>query len=187
MTPRVRRTETTNGALNAGSEVLASVRDQTLEHLAGEPITIACRDGTNQIVHVGKLCIDQLVALSRFGVKLWKVVGSSGLEPVLTEMTKQNSEDPERDKAAMDAALTKVSGEAVLDALLDTLTEDQIGALVGVIVDMPSNWCRENVGLPDMLRIGEAVMAHNEWSTLVGFFDRAVRRHRPSAPASINP
>lgn len=194
MPTRIRRetAETANGT--GGSEVLAEVRDKTLEHLSGTQIEI---DG--EVVHVGKLCIDQLVALSRFGVRLWKVVGSSGLEPVLAEMTRKppevvRDEDPDasaerrdRDKAAMDAALAKVSGAAVLDSIVDVLTEEQIGDLFGVIVDMPSAWCRKHIGLPDIFRIGEAVMEHNDWQTLVAYFNRAARRLGLSTTPSSKP
>jgi hypothetical protein len=190
--PRRETAETANG--NGGSEALAKVREQTLEQLSGTPVTI-----DNETVYVGKLCINQLVALSHFGVKLWKVVGSSGLEPVLTEMMKVQPEAPadedagakaERkahDKAAMDAALTQVSGMAVLDSILDVLTAEQIGGLFGIVLDRDTGWCCTHIGLPDMMRIGEAIVEHNEVATLVAYFSRATKRLGLSTTPSSKP
>lgn len=192
MTSRTRRADTANG--NGGSEALAAVQSQTLEALSGTPVTI---DG--EVIHVGKLCINQLVALSHFGVKLWKVVGSSGLEPVLSEMMKVQPEAPAdedagtkaeraaRDKAAMDAALTRVSGMAVLDSVLEVLTAEQIGGLFGIVLDMDTEWCCTHIGLPDMMRIGEAVAEHNEVATLFAYFNRATKRLGLSTTPSDKP
>lgn len=192
MPTRTRRADTANG--NGGSEALAAVEAQTLEALSGTPVTI---DG--EVIHVGKLCINQLVALSHFGVKLWKVVGSSGLEPVLSEMMKVQPEAPAdedavtkaeraaRDKAAMDAALTRVSGMAVLDSVLEVLTAEQIGGLFGIVLDRDTEWCCTHIGLPDMMRIGEAVAEHNEVATLFAYFNRATKRLGLSTTPSDKP
>jgi hypothetical protein len=184
MPPRTRRTDTANG--NGGSEALAAVQSQTLEQLSGTPVTIGA-----ETIYVGKLCINQLVALSHFGVKLWKVVGSSGLEPVLAEMTKVQpdggAERKESDKAAMDAALAKVSGMAVLDSILEVLTAEQIGGLFGIVLDRDTEWCCTHVGLPDMMRIGEAVAEHNEVATLFAYFSRATKRLGLSTTPSDKP
>lgn len=192
MPTRTRRADTVNG--NGGSEALAAVEAQTLEALSGTPVTI---DG--EVIHVGKLCINQLVALSHFGVKLWKVVGSSGLEPVLSEMMKVQPEAPAdedavtkaeraaRDKAAMDAALTRVSGMAVLDSVLEVLTAEQIGGLFGIVLDRDTEWCCTHIGLPDMMRIGEAVAEHNEVATLFAYFNRATKRLGLSTTPSDKP
>jgi hypothetical protein len=192
MPTRTRRADTANG--NGGSEALAAVEAKTLEALSGTPVAI---DG--EVIHVGKLCINQLVALSHFGVKLWKVVGSSGLEPVLTEMMKVQPEAPAdedagtkaerqaRDKAAMDAALTRVSGMAVLDSILEVLTAEQIGGLFGIVLNKNTEWCCTHIGLPDMMRIGEAVAEHNEVATLFAYFNRATTRLGLSTTPSSKP
>jgi hypothetical protein len=163
MTPRTRHTETANGH---GSEMVADVRAQTLERLSGTSIRIDCPDGTTDLVYVGKLCIDQLVAVGRLADRVRRVLPAEQIAEA---------------KGAVSEATEEAKVEAGFNVVLGLLDAETIAALVGIIVDRPAEWCRENVGAADMLNIADALVERNSWQELVAAFRRAARRLRASS------
>jgi hypothetical protein len=168
MTPRTRRSDTVNGH---GSEIVDDVRSQTLERLSGTPVRIDCRDGTTATVHVGKLSIDQLVAIGRLADRARQVLTADQIAEA---------------KEAVSGATEEAQVEAGFNVLLGLLDAETIAALFGILIDRPAQWCRNApLGAVDMLNIVDAVLEHNSWAEVVAAFQRAARRLRASsAPSS---
>jgi hypothetical protein len=186
MTTRTRRGEAANGH---GSEVVAAVRSQTLERLSGTPIRIECADGTTETVYVGKLSIDQLVAIGRLGDKVRQVLTADQLAEAKSQITGAMGDAPtEGDteaKSAVERAREEAAVEAGFNVLLGLLDAETVAALFGILIDRPAQWCRDApLGAVDLLNIADAVLEHNSWMEVVAAFRRAARRLRASSVPS---
>jgi hypothetical protein len=154
-----------------GNGHVAAVRSRTFEQLAGTPITIEGRTGITETVYVGKLSVDQLVALGHLVDDVRKRLSTEELRPIIA--------------AAKDAAKDDdMAAENGLQFLTTVLDAETICALFGIAIDRPGDWVRVEVGAVDLLNIIDAVLEHNPWSQLVTAFKRAARRlQATSAPS----
>lgn len=183
------------------NDLVAAVADQTLERLSGSPVEVVCRDGTRLTIHVGKLYIDQLIALSQFARRAWAAFAATGGDAVSAELraavvgaitndgqtAEEKAEAQAAAKAAMEAALVQVSGARVIEAFLAMLTVEEVGTLMGVLCDRPGPWCERNLGIEDIANVCAAVAEHNDPAVIWAGFHRAARGLRISLGKSAAP
>lgn len=143
-----------------GSTALAKARSATVEQLGREALLLS--DGST--VHVGRLSINQSLALSRVAAEA---------------MRKASAEDI---KAARDAMSGKGKGKDDGDGstggggwvvVLGLLSEQTVEGLLQVVLDGPAD-CNA-LALEDLVVIIEAVGRHNDWGALRGLFTRALK------------
>jgi hypothetical protein len=187
--------------LTTANDHIAAVAEQTLERLSGTPVNVECRDGTTVTIHVGKLYIDQLIALSQFARRAWAAFAATGGDGVMAEMkaaavdavldtgqsAKAKAAAKAKAKAAMDAALVNVSASRVIEAFLAMLTVEEVGTLMGVLCDRPGPWCERNLGIEDIANVCAAVAEHNDPAVIWAGFHRAARGLRISLGKSAAP
>jgi hypothetical protein len=173
------------------SKHLAEVAAQPLERLCGTDILITCRDGTSQAVTVGKLSIDQLVALAKFGRQVRQALSGAVADVASLMAQDEDGTAAGRTKKAADEErqrrlLIRV-GLNVVDNLIVTLDAEEVGALVGIVIDRDAMWCRRNVGAEDIARIVEAIVANNDIGSVIAAFRRAVGTARPTPESLTEP
>jgi hypothetical protein len=183
------------------SEHIAAVAEQTAERLSGIPVDVVCRDGTVTTLHVGKLYLDQLAALTQFSRKVWAAFRAAGGSTVLAEMrtamiraSARNGADAEAKeaedaaaKATMDAAVEKVAGGRVLEAFLEMLDAQELGTLMGILADCDSGWARRNLHATAIAEVIAAVIEENDPAVIVAAFRRGARALTRSLPGSAAP
>lgn len=187
--------------MTTANDHIAAVAEQTLERLSGTPVRVECRDGTTVTIHVGKLYIDQLIALSQFARRAWAAFAATGGDGVVAEMKtaavsaamdggqteEEKAEAKAAAKAAMETALVQVSASRVIEAFLAMLTVEEVGTLMGVLCDRPGAWCERNLGIEDIANVCAAVVEHNEPTVIWAGFHRAARGLRISLGKSAAP
>jgi hypothetical protein len=149
-----------NGHTSDGSAPLRDVRSQTLERLAGTVVPVRCRDGSVEEVLVGKLSVDQLVALGHLSDRIRRALSVEQVAQIKTAAEVGGNE----------------AVEIGFDLLLAVLDAETIGSLFGLLIDKPTEWCRRELGIVDMVTIFDAVLAENSWSEVAAVFTRARKR-----------
>ncbi len=149
----------------ARSRALAEAKSLNLEQIRGRPVTIECRDGSTDVVHVGRLYVDQLVALSRESTKLLQRAVSA----------------PAAVQAISAGGFTAFT---VLGALLSELEPPQVARFFAILIDRDERWVRANVDVAAMADIIEAVSEHNDLQHVLLAFRRAARHWRPTESAA---
>jgi hypothetical protein len=137
-----------------GPAALEEVRETPLERIKDTTVPI-----DDELVHVGKLGLNQLVALAR-------TAGEA--------IAKGQREEFRR--AAKRATDGSGAGANDVVTLLAVFDESTISTLVGIVIQRDEAWVGVHVDALALLEIIDAVLEHNKWSQIQQTLFRLGRR-----------
>lgn len=146
-----------------GSAALAEVRATPLERVKTTAVEI---DG--EVVQVGKLGLNQLVALAR-------VAGQTVAKGQQDGDLRQAAERTVEGESAGGSDISNIT------LLLGLLDEPTVCGLVGIIVQRDEEWVGAHVDALALVEILDAVLEHNDWKQLQTAFFRLGRRFQSAS------
>jgi hypothetical protein len=169
-----------------GSQAIARMRAVSFERLGGTEVPITCANGEIEVLRVGKLSADQVMALSAVIRDVVTRLQHGQLGRIAAQIGGAKGKKGEDAGARVESFLESDGSLAtVIDVMLDTLEPQTIDQLMAILADADETWIHVNVGLPDWAGIIAAALEHNDPALIASLFQRAVRQFsRPSGIAS---
>lgn len=144
-----------------GSAAVAEVAERTMEQLSGRPVVLGADRGDPRLVHVGKLSIDQWLAIARLAFKVAMGMGAE-----------ERAELAEASKAKDNNSIA-----AMLTVLLDKKT---ILGLIGILGQVEEKWLERNFSMAEVTELLEAVDEQEDLRRVIAPFQRIAERWRTS-------
>jgi hypothetical protein len=142
-----------------GSAALEEVRETPLERIGGTAVDCDGESVDGAVVHVGKLGLNQLVALAR-------IAGEAIAKGRREEFRRAAQRASDGAGATADDVVT----------LLSVLDEATICALVGTIIQRDEAWVGVHVDALALVEIIDALLEHNKWGQIQQALFRLGRR-----------
>ncbi len=128
----------------------------------GRFITVK-RKGVREDVWVGELSLDQITALFHFCRRAFRAVDRNALLELARKADRQSAEE------------NYAQAQMVIDLAGDILTREEVGELVGIMIDRDGAWAREYVTGPTLAAIIATLLEFNDPRVMLDVFRKAWR------------
>ena len=144
-----------------GSSALAEVSEQTMEQLAGRVVVLGADRGDDHLVHVGKLSIDQWLAVAKLAFK------------VAVKMT-------EGDRSLLADASAGGDSNSIATMLTALLDKPSLLAFEAILSGLDEAWLEAHFSMAEFAELLEAVDEEEDLRRVIAPFQRIAQRWRNS-------